>query len=524
MSVPLRVPALCLLLASMADAPAATYLVTRGDDPVPGACASGDCSLREALDAAVATPGEDTIVLGAGQYTVTRGALPVYGTVSIQGQGAAATRIVGNGDFDLLAVTTFGTLTLEATTLSSQRQAVTFDSGSIVLRFVEVPAGGGGISGASGSGPASVRIEHAVLGDPVACECGAGSVRASDSTLDSVLVFNGSTDLVLDRVEVAGPAAVPYGIAFTTSGTATIRDSTIRDQAAPLVLDGAGGEVRIRRTRFIGNTGPLYGSRDGMVWMEDVEFRDNVVDDDALAAGLPSVLLAQDETAWRISRALFTGNRGGGGSAAGRIGATIRVLAGGNVTMSDVTFYDETFRSGVVNGVGHAIGVDTAGEAAILWLFNATLRIGPAVPSNALASLIAARGGTANVRVFNSILHGNCAFASGAVMFQAEGDIESPGNSCQLPAAANSVSVAPMDLFLGPLADNGGFTRTFLPTRYSPAVDHAAATWCNVAGAIFSRVDQRRFVRPAGSGCDSGAAEFDSVSDVIFATGADVAA
>lgn len=524
MSVLLRVSVSYLLLASLFDVSAATFVVTRGDDPAPGVCASGDCSLREALDAAVATPDEDTIVLGTGQYTVTRGVLPVYGTVLIQGQSTAATRIVGSGDFDLLAVTPFGALTLDAMTLSSQRQAATFDSGSIVLRFVEVPAGGGGISGTSGSGPASVRVEHSVLGDPLACECGAGSIRASDSTLDSVLVFNGSADLVLDRVDVAGPADVPYGIAFTTSGTATIRDSVIRDQAAPLALDGAGGDVRIRRTRFLGNTGPLYGRRDGMVWMEDVEFRDNVVDDEGLADGHPSVLLAQSETAWRISRALFTGNRGGGGSAADRIGSTVRVLAGGNVTMSDVTFYDETFRSGVVNGVGHAIGVDTAGEAAILWLFNATLRVGPAVPSNAVASLIAARGSAANVRVFNSILHGNCAFASGAVMFQAEGDIESPGNSCQLPAAVNSVSVAPTDLFLGPLADNGGFTRTFLPTRYSPAVDHAATTWCNVAGAIFSRVDQRRFVRPAGSGCDSGAAESDSVSDVIFATGTDVTA
>lgn len=521
MSVPLRL--LCLLLASMADAHAATFIVTRGDDPVPGVCASGDCSLREALDAAVATPGEDTIVLGAGQYTVTRGALPVYGTVLIRGHGTAATRIVGVGDFDLLAVTPFGALALETMTLASQRQAVTLDSGSLVLRYVEAPSGGGGISGASGSGPASVRVEHAVLGDPLACECGAGSMHVSDSTLDSVLVFNGSADLVLDRVEVVGPSGVPYGIAFTSSGTATIRDSVIRDQAAPLVLGGTGGDVRIARTRFIGNTGPLYGSRDGMVWMEDVEFRDNVVDDDNLAAGLPSVLLAQDQIAWRISRALFTGNRGGGGSAANRIGSTVRVLAGGNVTMSDVTFYDDTFRSGVVNGVGHAIGVDTAGEAAILWLFNATLRIGPAVPSNAVASLIAVRGGAANVRVFNSILHGNCAFASGAAMFQAEGDIESPGNSCQLPAATNSVSVAPIDLFLGPLADNGGFTRTFLPTRYSPAVDHGSTTWCNVAGAIFSRVDQRRFVRPAGAGCDSGAAEFDSISDLIYANGTDVA-
>lgn len=517
MPVALRLSLLCLLLASASDAAAAIFVVTRADDPVPGACATGDCSLREALNAAVATPGEDTIVLDAGQYTITRGTLQVAGAVLVQGQGIAATRIVGTGDFDLIAATPLAMLSLEGMTLSSRRQAVTVDSGSAVLRYLQVPAGGGGVSGTAASGPGSLRIEHALIGDPIGCECGTGSLQVSDSTVSSVLVFNGSAGLTVERTEVTGPATGPYGVAFTSSGTATIRDSIIRNQSQPLVLGGSGGDVRIRRTRFIGNTGPIGGSRDGTVWFDEVEFRDNIVGDTQLANGAPAVLLAQAQTAWRISRALFTGNRGGGGSAANRIGSTVRVLAGGNVVMSDVTFQDNTFRSGVVNGVGHAIGVDTAGAAAIFWLFHATLRTGPGVPGDAVASLIAARGGTANVRVYNSILHGNCAFATGAVMFQAEGNLESPGNTCQLPAAGNSVSIAPMNLLLGPLADNGGFTLSFLPTRQSPAVDRGATTWCNVAGAIFARVDQRRFIRPAGLGCDSGAAEADSRPDTLFA-------
>ncbi|WP_150132224.1 choice-of-anchor Q domain-containing protein [Dokdonella koreensis] len=512
-----RVLSLCIALAA-SQATAATFVVTRGDDPTPGACASTDCSLREALDAAVATPGGDTIVLGSGQYTVTRGTLPVYGEVTIEGEGMAQTRIVGTGNFDLIEVTPLGALTLDGLALSSQRQALKVSSGTALLRFVRVPAGGGTISAIGTSAPAELRVEHAVLGDALGCECGAGSVRIADSTLNSVLVYNGSADLVLDRVEVIGPTPALYGVAFTTSGTATIRNSTIRGHAAPLVLGGSGGDVRIRHTRFVGNTGPLHGSRDGMAWLEDVEFRDNIVDDARLANGAPAVLLAQDETAWRIARALFIGNRGGGGSGPGLIGSTVRVTAGGNLVMSDTTFYDNTFRPEVANAAGHAIGVDTAGDTAVFWLFHATLRAGPFVPDNAVASLLAVRGAAANLRIYNSILDGTCAFASGAGMTQAEGNLEVPGNTCRLPAATNDIDVPPMDLFLGPLADNGGFTRTFLPTRYSPAVDRGVATWCNIAGGVFSRLDQRRYLRPAaGIACDSGAAETAAVSDTLFA-------
>ena len=51
---------------------------------------------------------------------------------------------------------------------------------------------------------------------------------------------------------------------------------------------------------------------------------------------------------------------------------------------------------------------------------------------------------------------------------------------------------------LGPLADNGGPTRTHLPQSGSPAIDHTA---CAVA------TDQRGIDRPQGADCDIGAVE-----------------
>ena len=59
--------------AALAAAPAhaATYTVTRFDDPAPlGAC-DADCSLREAVSAANGSAGEDTIRLPGGTYTLS---------------------------------------------------------------------------------------------------------------------------------------------------------------------------------------------------------------------------------------------------------------------------------------------------------------------------------------------------------------------------------------------------------------------------------------------------------------------
>jgi hypothetical protein len=514
-----RLLAIACLATASPIALAATYTVTRGDDPAPDGCQPADCSLREALEAAVATPAGDTIVLATGQYTATRGTLVVVGDVTIDGSGADATRIVGAGAFDLLQVVPLGSLVLEGAELSSQDLAIDVDSAAATLRHVRVVAGGGVVSGFPGSGPAHLRVENSELGDAIGCSCGSGSLVAIDSTLNAVLMFDGSGNAILDHVDVVGPSAT-YGVAFTTSGALTIRDSTITGHAAPLALAGAGADVHVARTRFDANPGPIYSTRDSMVWMDEVEFRDNVVDSNHTT--LPAVLLANDMTAWRISRALFVDNRGGGGSGPNQIGATVRALAGANVVMADVTFSGNTFSPDIADGVGHAIGVDTdASTSTIFWLLHATMRTGLAVPADAVGSLLAVRGAAANVRIYNSLMQGTCAFANASV-YQAIGNFESPGHSCGFSAADNTDDVPEFQLLLGPLADSGGFTQTFMPTRSSPLVDAGAATWCNVASGIFGATDQRRYLRPAnGVACDVGAVEAGALPDTIFADGLD---
>src|SRR5919198_4947983 len=98
--------AVWVVLAGAPNAAAATFAVTRTDDPSPGACDS-DCSLREAVLAANAGSGGDTIHVPAGHYRLTipgpdedsgaSGDLDVTQDVTIEGDGARWTMIDAEG-------------------------------------------------------------------------------------------------------------------------------------------------------------------------------------------------------------------------------------------------------------------------------------------------------------------------------------------------------------------------------------------------------------------------------------------
>ncbi len=92
-----------LLMQGVAHA--ASYTVTRFDDPVPAQCTAFSCSLRDAIARANSNPGADRIVLPAGTYALTRidstphsleagvGALWVTDSVTVYGAGAGTTRV-----------------------------------------------------------------------------------------------------------------------------------------------------------------------------------------------------------------------------------------------------------------------------------------------------------------------------------------------------------------------------------------------------------------------------------------------
>src|SRR5436190_15392438 len=97
--VVVAVACLVLPLAFASSAVARTFTVTRADDPVPSACHRGDCSLREAVAAADAHQGADTVefakALSGDTIKLAQGEIELRRELTITGPGAPNPAVSG---------------------------------------------------------------------------------------------------------------------------------------------------------------------------------------------------------------------------------------------------------------------------------------------------------------------------------------------------------------------------------------------------------------------------------------------
>nr|MBA3871850.1 CSLREA domain-containing protein [Anaerolineae bacterium] len=110
---------------------ASAYVVSKTADTNDGAC-SADCSLREAITAANASPANDTITFAAGANgtIILTSALPALaknGTLAITGNGEVNTIISGNNAVQVLQLSEGANVTLNSLTVTAG--AFTFGSG-----------------------------------------------------------------------------------------------------------------------------------------------------------------------------------------------------------------------------------------------------------------------------------------------------------------------------------------------------------------------------------------------------------
>ena len=509
-----------LLFALLAaNAHAATFQVTRADDNLMLPCEAGNCTLRAAIVAAAITPEADLILMPAGTFTLARNPVTVSGTVTIRGAGSAATSIVGTSEDVAFVGGTLSQLTLEGVRFTTpEGAAISVTDGSLTLRDVDMPNDANQVIAEEHSLTASLDIASSRI--PVAACIGDTAVcTLRDSTFIMFGVIGAQATLDAQRIVSAG-VGPSTGLYVASNGRVHVTDSTFSDHAKPIEVNASDADILIERTRFFGNTGPMRGQGGGMARLDDAEFSDNLVSNANIT--LPAVLHATDGTAWRINRALFDGNRGGGGG--NTVGAVVAADPGANVVMTNVTFFNNTYRSGVAPMNAHAIGVvSTAAKPTIMWLIHATLRRPSTLNPNTPGSLLSVTGPGSSVRLFNSALDGTCLFGNGGGVLNAEGNIESVGNTCGIAGAGNYVNVPANQLGLGTLADNGGFTWSVMPAPGSYTIGRAATTWCQLLFALDTfGLDQRRYLRPAGGiGCDIGAVQANGVplTPEVFADG-----
>ena len=199
--------ALVLFLAQDPPAYAATITVNTTDDELN---ADGDCSLREAIqaantdaavDACTAGSGTDTITLPAGTYTVTiagagedanaTGDLDVTADLTISGAGAATT-IIDGAALDRVFHIVGGTVEISGLTIqngSAVQGGGISNGGTLTLTDITVSGNNGGVAGGiHNRWRKTLTLSNATVTGNSASDAGGGIFNQGTLTLTNVTV------------------------------------------------------------------------------------------------------------------------------------------------------------------------------------------------------------------------------------------------------------------------------------------------------------------------------------------------
>ncbi len=246
----------------------ASLTVTRSDDRNNAACVPGDCSLREAVNAANASGSDDAINFASGLTRITLANEIVInnaGALTLLGPGANILAIDGGPGINRIFYTNRATVTISGVTLTGGNGigggeiysgiggAVFVQGGFLTLEAVHVTgnsvnrAGGGVAFGGGDSGPVlpgTNRIINSIISGNTALQSGGISANAPLTIVNSTISGNtaaldsggfGATGSSLTVVNstISGNTAGDYAGGFSTwaNGT-TLRNVTITSNTA----------------------------------------------------------------------------------------------------------------------------------------------------------------------------------------------------------------------------------------------------------------------------------------------------
>jgi CSLREA domain-containing protein len=429
-----------------------TIIVTTTADDL---AVNGNCTLREALvaantdtamDGCPAGSDVDTIVLGAGTYTLTltgpgenharSGDLDVTSVVGITGAGPAVT-IIDGGSFDYPL---------------SDRVIEVATTGSLSASGVSVRGGrcraGGGILNAGWLYLYDSEVRANIAGDQFEACWYQVTVGAGGGIFNTGRMLV-SWSTISGNVTTGSNGDGPGG-GVLNRGLATIQYSAITANSAA----GGGG---------IHNTGALQMTTSSIAGNEARFF----------GGGL------QNSGTATISRSTISHNVDGG-IVNGQLNGVRGMLSLQNSTVSG----NQSYRvpGGVINFAGDVKIASSTIAGNVSTLFGAGVN-GPAYLEN---TIVANAGG-------------DCA----QPLVSWGNNLDTDG-SCGLNASGDLSGVDPL---LGSLANNGGPTLTHALLPGSPAIDHIPAAQCRLWR--ISTMDQREVARPqppAGA-CDIGSYE-----------------
>ena len=548
------------------------------DDPPPGSCTPGSCSLREAVTLANSRLGPDRILLPAStQLVLTRAGANENANVSGDLDILEDLELVGAGAAQTVLTQTSADRLLHAVSVSSA--PVTLTVRGMTLRGGQGVVDGGAIRGGR------MTITDAVLSGNRASERGGAIALGAGATPDEIAVV--LQRVVFDDNEAANSSASEaYGGAVysLSSGSGAplmliddcdFTNNRADDGGGALALDGvlsvSANPIHLRRSTFVGNQVTQVGGRGGAIATQVVDNGVVLLDiDESLfqgnsvrsigttttgeAGGALSISQAQLP---RVRRSRFESNFAySGGAIDGGVREIVEstfvdnhaVDAGGAVRLGaasvDLAIRRSTFAanrmtssSGAAFG-GGAVAVFDAdlvierstldgntglrGAAIAFGTGNLSLQGNTIVaPSTLLpgstGSVLRHLGTStaASLALANNILVGECSFASPAIALDgSQFNIEAPGNSCRL-------TTAPLQGGNQVSASAAAVNLAVLadnggPTQTrSPIAPSLAIDGGNNLSCSFLPLDQRSYHR-VDNRCDVGAVEVGGQPDRIF--------
>jgi CSLREA domain-containing protein len=533
---------------------AATLTVTRTDDPTPGACDS-DCSLREAVIAANATPTtSDTIVLpdlgtdyvlqlAGSDNTAALGDLDITSPVKIKGTGRTIRQQDPPVD-RVLHVTFTGSLTiigteirdgkvdapdgggggirnqgvLDATSITVANNdyagAGVFEGGGIrnegtavirssLIKDNDVPAAGAG-AGIGNSGTltllsSTVRNNAGAGGGGLASNAPTGDL----SVVDSVFEGNSASPAQGGGISIGNAASAlidstrfigntaKFGGGLYAVSAVTITRSAFTRNS---VVDGGGGANVADPETVVDGTRFAYntaGAGGGLYVQSGAAVRDSVFSRNSASSGGGAIALESSDSTFTLETSLVYNNSAGFGG-------------GFDIGSTDTTIEDSTIAQNAAAGDGGGLLFNSADDALTI---NRSTIVENRADSD--ANTVGDGGGirrfgAAPLTLHASILANNVdgpgtsnPDCTGALTSGDDNVVEDITGCSGITDGVNNDEVA--DPLLSPfLVGNGGPTLTYSIGTNSPALDRNAGC---------SGTDQRGAPRPFGSACDAGAYE-----------------
>ncbi|TMK71573.1 MAG: hypothetical protein E6G49_09085 [Actinobacteria bacterium] len=477
--VVLAVACLVLSLAFASSALGRTFTVTRADDPVPSACQRGDCSLREAVAAADAHQGADTVefakALSGDTIKLAQGEIELRRELTIAGPGAPKLAVSGEHLSRIFHVVG-GRITIQGITIKNGHENATPTGPKCPNSSASYYMFGGGILQDAGSlklDRVKVRNNSVERSPAGAAIVGGGGIGIIDGKLlltRSRLVGN----------DADGGAITEGGGLVNCVGAVTLSRSTVANSAitASAISDGGG----ISSGNGSANPGELTLIRSTV--------SDNNSAADAVGDGGGISVVGGPLTMVSSTINDNTATVTGGGT----------VADGGGLYIIDSPA--EVTNSTIADNLASA--QDARGGGILLGGTNPSLRLrSSTLAQNTADGTSAAVGGNLSGSMFARLLNTIVAKGKGdAAQANCDGDVKSSGhdledkNTCGFDGPGDRVNKNPL---LGDLAQNGGPTRTMALRRGSPAIDRAGSK-------SSPKRDQRGFKR--GLKPDIGAYEF----------------